>query len=63
MREHHGFYEHPDSCGEEGLRGPGDQADDALRRMYDAVRGDAVLARIFSIGRGYRKGSDEWEHE
>jgi hypothetical protein len=61
MREHHGFFEHRDSCGEEGLRGPGDQADGALRRMYDAVRGDAVLARIFSIGQGCRMGSDEWE--
>ena len=39
MREHHGFFEHRDSCGEEGLRGPMRQADGALRRMYDAVRG------------------------
>ena len=61
LMRHHGFYEHSPSCGEEGLRGPGDQADDALRRMYDAVRGDAVLARIFSIGQGCRMGSDEWE--
>ena len=42
---------------------PLDRAEDALRSMYDAVRGDAVLARIFSIGQGYRKGGDEWEHE
>jgi hypothetical protein len=60
MRDH-GFFEHRESCGEEGLRGPGDQADDALRGMYDAVRCDAVLARIFSIGQGYRMGSDGWE--
>jgi hypothetical protein len=63
MREHHGFFEHRDSCGEEGLRGPMRQADGALRRMYDAVRGDAVLARIFSIGQGCRMGSDGWEWE
>jgi len=29
--------------------------------MYDAVRGDTVLARNFSIGQGCRMGSDEWE--
>ena len=44
------------------------QAEDArsLRSMYDwyvydAVRGDAVLARIFSIGQGCRMDSDGWE--
>ena len=60
MRDH-GFFEHRESCGEEGLRGPMRQADGALRRMYDAVRCDAVLARIFSIGQGCRMGSDGWE--
>ena len=37
------------------LRGPLDQAEDALRSMYDAVRGDAVLARIFSLPQGQRR--------
>jgi hypothetical protein len=60
MRDH-GFFEHRESCGEEGLRGPMRQADGALRRMYDAVRCDAVLARIFSVGQGCRMGSDGWE--
>ena len=54
------FYEHPESCGEEGLRGPLDQADDALRHMYDAVCRDEVLAGIFIVERGYRKGKDAW---
>ena len=49
------FYEHPESCGEEGLRGP-TTGDDALRHMYDAVCRDEVLAGIFIVERGYRKG-------
>ena len=57
------FYEHPESCGEEGLRGPLAQADAALRHMYDAVCRDEVLAGIFIIERGYRKGNDAWERK
>ena len=58
----YGFYEDP-SCGQEGLRGPLDKAEVALRRMYDVVRGDDVLAGIFSIERGYREGDSEWRRE
>ena len=59
--DEYGFYEDP-SCGEEGLRGPLGEAEDALRHMcmcmYDAVRGDDVLEG--SIEKGYRKGN-KWE--
>ena len=58
----YGFYEDR-SCGQEGLRGPLDKAEDALRRMYDVVRGDDVLAGIFSIEQGYREGDSKWERE
>ena len=50
------FYEHPASCGEEGLRGPLEQADDALRHMYDAVCRGEFLAGIFSIECVRRRG-------
>ena len=51
--DEYGFYEDR-SCGQEGLCGPLDKAEDALRRMYDVgvVRGDDVLAGIFSIEQG-----------
>ena len=65
--DEYGFYEDP-SCGEEGLRGPLGEAEDALRHMhmhmcmcmYDAVRGDDVLEG--SIEKGYRKGN-KWERK
>ena len=61
--DEYGFYEDKSSCGQEGLRGPLDKAKVALRRMYDVVRGDDVLAGIFSIEQGYREGDSEWERE
>ena len=60
--DEYGFYEDR-SCGQEGLRGPLDKAKVALRRMYDVVRDDDVLAGIFSIEQGYREGDSEWERE
>ena len=38
-------------------------SDAALRHMYDAVCRDEVLAGIFIIERGYRKGKDAWERK
>ena len=55
--DEYGFYEDR-SCGQEGgAARPArsiDKAEDALRRMYDVgvVRGDDVLAGIFSIEQG-----------